>query len=52
MLAAMTVGHPPRPLFNRPSRSLKATPGTAAGLHNGFALKVEADTFKLPKVEG
>ena len=32
--------------------AVKATPGTAAGLHNGFAPKAEADTFKLPKVEG
>lgn len=32
--------------------AVKATPGTAAGLHNGFAPKAEADTFKLPKLEG
>ena len=32
--------------------AVKATPGTAAGLHNGFGTKVEADTFKLPKAEG
>jgi hypothetical protein len=30
----------------------KAEAGKAAGLHNGFAPQGEADTFKLPKVEG